>query len=773
MKCIVLAGGSGGSLWPLSRKKYPIQFAEIRDERSVFQENIARHLPYCDEFYIFTNRSYEYIVEGQLNVFQELKYKLFFEEEAVNTTLPVLLGLMYAGNENAMIIGCSSTYSGEGFRECFMEGVQALRNNNCVLFGMTVEKYDTNIGYIKHINDDVQLFIEKPSRESIENFLKNGDWLCNTGKYLINSIKFIEYIKTEFPEIYMGAEEAFNNCRSYDKKIIIPKGYKTEALNLSFERNILSRLHMAKVIELKDVEWNIVNSWEAIEKIIKQDAHADVVKQDCSNLIVINNAENKLVVANGVKNSVIVNTDDAIYIEGDSAVTDIKSFFLNHEDNYAEYVNDNNFRYRVWGKYTVVNKSKGYIVKKVIIYPGKEMSLHKHRYRSEHWAVVEGTAEITIDDNVSQYKPNTSVFVPSGSYHRIANRTERDVVIIEIEIGNYISEGDIISKTYVSEASDKFEIMKLKPVFKDYIWGGTRLRDEFNKDCNWDVIAESWEMSTHKDGNSIIDSGKYKGIEFGDFIEKYGDNVIGWKCRAFSKFPILIKFIDSKKPLSVQVHPDDKFAMKVEKEYGKNEMWYIVDCDKDAYIYCGFNRNITADEFNKRLKNKTITDVLNKIYVKKDEAYFIPAGTVHAIGEGILICEIQQNSNSTYRIYDYDRRDKNGKLRDLHVEKALQVINLNEYMPYINSKEKCVGVNNLRKICGCKYFEVSVAEIQGSKEFYVDKSSFMAVVVIEGKGILIDECSEIKIERGDTFFIPAGTGDIRIEGMCKVIFVHV
>lgn len=776
MKCILLAGGSGGSKWPLSRKNYPIQFAEIREGRSIFQENIARHLPYCDEFYIFTNRKYEHIVKGQLEVFQELKYKLFLESEAINTTLPIIIGLMYAGKrENVLVIGCNSIYSGEGFRECIMEGIELLKNSVCVLFGMPVTEKSTSIGYIKYIENDVELFMEKPSVKLIDNLMESGDWLCNTGKYIINVERFLEVLKNEFSIIYNNAKNAYMDCSEHNGDINIPQGYKTKILNDSFERCIISNLSNAKVIPLRNVEWNIINSWQSIEKSIKADALSDVVKKDCNNVTIINNADNKLVVANGISDTVIVNTDDAIYIEGKAAVEDIKGFFHGNDYQDYDYINYNNSRYRAWGKYKVLNKGYGYIIKEVIIYPGKEMSLHKHRYRSEHWAVVEGTVEITIDNNIANYKPNTSVFVPEGSYHRIANRTNKNIVIIETEIGKYINEGDIISKNYMSENYTNYKPVKLKPIFKDYLWGGTKLRDEWNKDCDWDIIAESWELSTHKAGNSIIDSGMFEGMPFGEYINKYGNDVVGWKCKAFNEFPILIKLIDSKQPLSVQVHPDDDFAMSVENEYGKNEMWYIIDCDKDSFIYCGFNKKITASEFIECIKNKTITDVLNKIKVKKGESYFIPAGTVHAIGKGILICEIQQNSNSTYRIYDYDRKDKNGNTRELHIEKAVKVVNFDKYTQCLDSsKEVCDDYGNKYKnLCACKYFDVSVMEINEKAEICVDRSSFMSLVTVEGEGSICVEKEEYLMKKGDTFFIPAGIGNISIKGYCKVILTHI
>lgn len=167
---------------------------------------------------------------------------------------------------------------------------------------------------------------------------------------------------------------------------------------------------------------------------------------------------------------------------------------------------------------------------------------------------------------------------------------------------------------------------------------------------------------------------------FGEFIEKIGKSSLGWKCASLESFPILIKFIDAMKPLSIQIHPDDDYALENENEYGKNEMWYVVDCEPGAFLYCGLNRKVDKDELRTRIENNTITEVLNKIEVKPGDCVFVKAGTIHAIGAGILICEIQQNSNSTYRMYDYDRRDRFGNARELHIDKALDVVDTEPYV---------------------------------------------------------------------------------------------
>ncbi|MCR5025201.1 MAG: class I mannose-6-phosphate isomerase, partial [Lachnospiraceae bacterium] len=217
-------------------------------------------------------------------------------------------------------------------------------------------------------------------------------------------------------------------------------------------------------------------------------------------------------------------------------------------------------------------------------------------------------------------------------------------------------------------------IFKLKPACKDYLWGGERLKKEYGIEYDGDPLAEAWVLSCHPDGLSVIDSGEHKGKTLSEYIGRNADKTLG--------FPVLIKLIDAKQNLSIQVHPDDEYAMSHEGQKGKTEMWYILDSAPDAFIYYGFKKEISKEEFEQRIRDNTITEVLNKVRVKKGEAYFIKAGTLHAIGAGCLIAEVQQNSNVTYRIYDYDRVGADGKRRELHIDKALDVTDRRPPEPY-------------------------------------------------------------------------------------------
>jgi len=216
------------------------------------------------------------------------------------------------------------------------------------------------------------------------------------------------------------------------------------------------------------------------------------------------------------------------------------------------------------------------------------------------------------------------------------------------------------------------EILKLVPECKDNIWGGVKLKEKYGKKTDKDPVAESWELSFHKDGPTRLENGK-------TLQETVTAKELGKNCDGFPFFPMLVKLIDAKQDLSVQVHPSDAYALKNENSFGKTEMWYIVEADEGAKIYLGFKKDVSQEEYEAAIKNNTLIELLNAFEVQAGDCYFIPSGTIHAIGTGCLICEIQQNSNLTYRVYDYGRKDKNGKERELHVEKALKVTNLSKY----------------------------------------------------------------------------------------------
>lgn len=221
-------------------------------------------------------------------------------------------------------------------------------------------------------------------------------------------------------------------------------------------------------------------------------------------------------------------------------------------------------------------------------------------------------------------------------------------------------------------------ILKLKPACKGYLWGGSRLKNEYNKEFEGDVLAETWELSCHPDGSSRIVNGVFAGRTLREYIAAMGKRVLGSNCQVFQEFPILIKFIDAKDNLSIQVHPNNMDALENENQYGKTEMWYVLDAEPGAFLYYGFKHPISRAEFRERIEQNTLLEVLNAVPVHKGDLFYIPAGTLHAICKNIVIAEIQQNSNVTYRVYDYGRVGADGMPRQLHAEQAMDVVKLEQ-----------------------------------------------------------------------------------------------
>lgn len=281
-------------------------------------------------------------------------------------------------------------------------------------------------------------------------------------------------------------------------------------------------------------------------------------------------------------------------------------------------------------------------------------------------------------------------------------------------------------------------VVKLKPFIKSFIWGGDYFQ-KYGKGTQ-EVISELWELSLREGFSSVIASGKDEGKTL---LEVMKEEDVGPVRNRFPYFPLLIKLIDAKDNLSVQVHPSDEYALENEHSFGKTEMWHIIDADEGAGLYVGLNDNYTKEDIEKRLNDGSILEALNFFKVQPGETYLINSGTIHAIGKGVRLIEIQQNSDLTYRLYDYLRKDKNGNYRELHIEKALKVIDYHKYQP--QKQEGDLLADN-------KYFKVMRKEVNGSLTLTADKDAFMSFTFIKGQGYVND----IPYQIFDTFFLPYG-----------------
>ena len=316
------------------------------------------------------------------------------------------------------------------------------------------------------------------------------------------------------------------------------------------------------------------------------------------------------------------------------------------------------------------------------------------------------------------------------------------------------------------------EILKLRPVFKDYIWGGNRLKDDFGFDTGFKKTAEGWMLSCHSAGMNTIEGGEHNGKTLQEVIDEAGaEKFCGTNCMKFPYFPVLIKFIDARDNLSVQVHPDDEYARRVENEFGKTEIWYVLDAADDAELIYGFKEKISKDEFRSSIENGTLLDKLNSVKVKKGDLFFIEAGTVHAIGRGALIAEIQQNSNCTYRVYDYGRVGADGKPRELHIDKAVDVAKTEppkyEIKP-MGEAELHDGYTS-QLLTRCDLFTATHYDIEKETELCTDEKSFNHILVLDGIGSIDSRV----VKKGDSILVPANYGKYTVDGELEIIVTSV
>lgn len=318
----------------------------------------------------------------------------------------------------------------------------------------------------------------------------------------------------------------------------------------------------------------------------------------------------------------------------------------------------------------------------------------------------------------------------------------------------------------------------LRPVGKDYLWGGSRLNDDFTKGIAMEPLAETWECSTHPDGISVVASGVFQDKLLSDVLHEY-PQMLGTHPQTNGDLPILIKLIDAAKDLSVQVHPDDAYAYQYENgSLGKTEMWYVVDARPEAQLVYGFSHKIEKEKLRHALESGKVEKYLQKVKVQKNDVFFIEAGTVHAIGAGALIAEIQEASNLTYRLYDYNRVDKNGQKRELHIDKALDVVDLKsggsprQPMRVLQFKRGCAS----EILCRCKYFQVermliNTESCRAMTDFQTDSTSFQVLLCVDGCGSLFGEDVLINFFKGDCIFIPADSIPLKLHGKAQVLKV--
>jgi mannose-6-phosphate isomerase len=307
------------------------------------------------------------------------------------------------------------------------------------------------------------------------------------------------------------------------------------------------------------------------------------------------------------------------------------------------------------------------------------------------------------------------------------------------------------------------QLIKFEPILKDKIWGGEKLASLLNKQSKRKDIGESWEISDVEGDTSMVTNGHLKGKNLKELISEFKSDLVGDKIYTHfgEKFPLLIKFIDAKEALSIQLHPNDTLAKERHNSFGKTEMWYVMQADKNANLIVGFQKEVSSEDYVKHLDSKSLLDILNVDEVQKGDVYFIPTGRVHAIGAGVLLAEIQQTSDITYRIYDWDRPNPDGTFRDLHTEEAIDAIDYSAKDSYktVYSKKE----NASSEIVSCQYFTTNVLPIKGELSInHQEKDSFVIYMCVDGNVTFQYENQTEKLKTGETILVPACIKNIKI-----------
>ena len=314
--------------------------------------------------------------------------------------------------------------------------------------------------------------------------------------------------------------------------------------------------------------------------------------------------------------------------------------------------------------------------------------------------------------------------------------------------------------------------LQFQPILKDRIWGGTKLKTYLNKPISSEITGESWEISTVENDVSVLANGFYEGKSLNELINEFPEQVLGTKVfeRFGKQFPLLFKYLDAREDLSIQVHPNDELAKKRHNSFGKTEMWYVMQADEDARLIVGFKEKSNPEEYIQNLENKTLLDILDTKKVKKGDVFFLETGTIHAIGAGTVIAEIQQTSDITYRIYDFGRIDANGNSRELHIDLALEAINYN----VVQAEKKYSKLDNKsNKVVDCSYFTTNFIPLNGLIDVNKNQNSFTVYMCVDGDFELILNEEKYNYKKGDTVLIPASLTDFQLDGNASVLEIYI
>lgn len=314
--------------------------------------------------------------------------------------------------------------------------------------------------------------------------------------------------------------------------------------------------------------------------------------------------------------------------------------------------------------------------------------------------------------------------------------------------------------------------LQFEPILKERIWGGTKLKTYLNKPITSDITGESWEISTVENDVSVVANGIFKGKSLNELIHEFPEGVLGTKVHAQfgEQFPLLFKYLDAREDLSIQVHPNDDLAKKRHNSFGKTEMWYVMQADTNARLIVGFKDESSPQEYIQNLKSKTLLNILDTKKVQQGDVFMLDTGTIHAIGAGIVIAEIQQTSDITYRVYDFDRVDANGNQRELHIDLALEALNYEK----IEAQRLYAKTKNIsNEVVDCNYFTTNYIPLHDSMEIHKNQNSFTVYMCVDGSFELAVDGENYSYQKGDTVLIPAALTDFQLSGKASILEIYI
>ncbi|MCI6739598.1 MAG: hypothetical protein MR579_02515 [Bacteroidales bacterium] len=770
MICLVLAGGAGDRLWPLSRKNYPKQFVDLVGSHSLFQEAILRNMPFCEEFWIFTAQKYRQIVRGQLQVFQGLRYRCFCEEEGRRTLPALVLACLCANpSENFLVVSTDHVIEGENYKDAVVQGREWMARGQLCCLGVSPREAAAGCGFLRRRPEGGVDYRYAATRQDAQALPAREGWLWDTGIVMGRAGDFLAQVRRFCPGLCETLEERLPRLELSGRYSLIPASFLESVPSLSIGEALTLRSDKMQLIR-GDFLWRRVVDLESLVRYGGARREGSVVEQDCQNVHLLGRVPGKLIVANGLKDISLVDTPDALYITQSGSGSRIKEILAEHPE-YRAYFEEGSVRYAPWGTRQRLSEGEGYQVDKLSVFCGRRWSLRPAPGQTCRLTLLKGAALLEQAGKTRKLSPGQGFEAGPGQQADLLNEGEEPLVLLQVCTGLPAEEPAPAEEDAFRLPARGEELIRLEPAFHDNLWGGTRLRDIYHKKCDYERIGESWELSAHEAGQSTVATGRFRGLPFGEYLERIGREKWGWKCQHLKSFPLLIKLIDARQALSIQVHPGDEYALEHENSYGKNEMWHVLDAKPGACLYCGFTRPITRQEISGRIREGTLLEVLRRIPVSRGMTVFIPSGTVHAIGEGILLCEVQQSSDLTYRLYDYGRLDAFGQPRRLHEKQALEVLvpGPMEIQPVLPGPEG----EGVQEVCNCKYFAVTRREIPGRCSFLGSEASFTAILFLEGSGTIQAGKTRLEYRPADCFFLPAGDCRVEIEGSGSLLQVQV